>query len=93
MNFRQWIENNYLLKQKTQKDAARDLELAEDQLSNYVNFKRFPIPETAFRLEGICPGLSIETWLNDYTKIQAKFSAERWLKEYEAAQKLKVVSA
>ena len=90
MNFREWIDKHYLLKQKTQKEAAADLQLTECQLSEYVNFKRFPLADTALRLEKICTGLVVEKWLRDYMKVQAEFNTERWLKEYQEAAQLKI---
>jgi hypothetical protein len=72
LNFREWIEQFYLLKRKTQKDAAFDLKLTEATISAYVNFKRFPKPENASELENACLGLNIEQWRRDYISAQAE---------------------
>lgn len=72
MNFREWIEQFYLLKRKTQKDAADDLKLTEATISAYVNFKRFPRPDNASELEEACSGLNIEQWRRDFLSKQAE---------------------
>lgn len=75
VNFKQWVEKNYIDAGRTQIDAAKDLGLLTSTVNQYMNLKRFPLIEGQSKLEAHCEGLDLSQWRNEYLAEKKRKSA------------------